>query len=378
MEIFCRPEVQHYYNYNEPSAAKMLEQVYRQIVDKKNTAHMRRFFDLKTLAQRLKKREYVETECVTKNGDWHRARLIAKRRDAQGNVTHALYVTLIINDEKQYQEHLVAQAEHANYENQSKTAFISQVAHDIRTPMNSIFGFLEIAEANINDLEKLRYSLGKIRIASEFLKDLVSDVMDISRTETNLLTLQPAAMDLTKTLDEFIISVQNAKSGKQQIFRANTRSILHDRIVVDALRLKQIYANVLSNAIKYTPDGGIIDFTVYQEPSQIPGCVRLISVITDTGIGISEEFMSKMFTKFERGTDTRINAVSGYGLGLTIVKYLVDEMGDTIAVKSQPGEGSTFTITLEVPYLEESRTVEISEPAVDYRRCQRWFQGYYR
>lgn len=350
--ISCREQIRYYYN-DDPSAAQMLEAVCVRIVDSKHYERMRRFFDLSTLAQRLRDREFVETECITKEGTWHRVRLIVKRRDDAGCVTHVLYVTQIINDEKLYEEHLLAKAEYAELANQTKSSFISQVAHDIRTPMNSIFGFLEIAEANLGNWDKVKYSLEKIRVAGEFLKDLANDVLDLSRIEDGRVKLQPEEVNISHLLEEVTVSMQNAKFGKKQIFCSNIHDILYDWIIVDALRLKQIYTNVLSNAIKYTPDGGTIEFNVYQEEITDSREVCLVATISDTGIGMSQEFMEKMYTKFERETDTRINKVSGYGLGLSIVKELVELMNGDIDVKSKPGEGTTFCIRLTFPYIEK-------------------------
>ncbi len=364
-KISCREEMRAYYDFHESSAEKLLSNLCNNIVDNKYIAQMHQFFDLSTLSWRLRNREFVETECITKYGNWHRIKMIVKRREKTGKVTCVLYVTQIIDDEKQMEEHLLAQAEHADYANQSKTAFISQVAHDIRTPMNTIFGFLEIAEANIQDPQKVQYSLEKIRTAGEFLKELVNEVLDITRMEDGRMTLQPEILNFSEMLDEFVVSMQNVKPEKKQTFHIDIHNISHEYIFADPLRLKQIYSNIISNAIKYTPDGGVIDFTVYQEEIPNSNCVRILASISDTGIGMSKEFMEKMFTKFERGTDTRINKVHGYGLGLSIVKQMIDLMGGTIDVKSKLGEGSTFTVTLEVPYIEQS-TTETNIPQVDY------------
>ena len=366
--ISCCDEIGYYYR-EIPSAEGMLTDVCERIVDEKYREQMHRFFDLTTLAQRLKEREFVETECITKAGVWHRARLIAKRRDERGVVTHVLYVTQIINDEKQYEEHLIAKAEYANQANQSKSGFISQVAHDIRTPMNSIFGFLEVAEANLDDPDKVRYSIGKIRTAGEFLKNLVNDVLDISRMEDGKVTLQPQKASLSQMLEDVRAPIQIAADEKQQIFRMDVQTIIHDQIEADFLRIMQIYINVLSNAVKYTPNGGIITFTVSQEEIPNEQKVRIVAQIADSGMGMSAELMQNMFNKFERGMDTRINKISGYGLGLTIVKQLVDLMGGTIDVHSQLGEGTSFCIRLDVPYVQKA-VIEAPQPKVDYgARC---------
>lgn len=363
IKVACQDSISYYYSDN-PSASGMLRELCDKVVAKKHYARMRSFFDLSTLAKRLREREFVEVECITKDGAWHRAKIIAKRRDENGNVIHVLYVTQIINDEKQYEEHLIAKAEYAEFVSQTKSTFFSQVAHDIRTPMNSLFGFLEIAEANLDDREKVQYSQEKIRNAGEFLKDLVNDVLDISRMEEGKLKLRPTETNLAKLLDEVAVSMQNAKFGKTQEFHVDIDDIPYKNVKIDALRLKQIYTNILSNAIKYTPDGGRIEFSVHEEKVPDGERVRIIAVIADNGIGMSEEFMKKMFDKYERGMDTRINKVSGYGLGLSIVKELVNLMDGTIEVESQLGKGSAFRVQIEAPYIEE--TEQEVEADVDY------------
>lgn len=352
-QIFCREDVEHYYRYNESKASKLLQLMCEKNVDEKYKPQMRRFFNFDTIKERLRDSDFVEAEFITNKRKWHRVKIIARKRDENGKVTNVLYVTEIIDDEKQFEAHLVAKAEHAEYANRSKTDFISQVVHDIRTPMNSIFGFLEIAEANINNADKVKYTLGKIRVAGEFLKDLANDVLDITRMEDGRLTLHPVEFSLSEMFDEFIVSIQNAKFGKEQIFHSNIHDIMHDQIVADSLRLKQIYTNVATNSIKYTPNGGVIQLEVYQEETGRDGYVRVVVIITDTGMGMSEEFMEKMFSKFERETDTRINKISGYGLGLPIVKQLVDIMQGEINVKSKLGEGTEFCIKLELPYTQQ-------------------------
>lgn len=366
--ISCRDVIRHYYNMEELSASKMLGEVCEKIVADEYILRMSRFFDIRTAAERLHDREFTEAECITKEGNWHRARLIVRSRDEAGNVTHILYVTQIIDAEKEFEERLRARAEDADFANQAKTDFISKVAHDIRTPMNSIFGFLEIAEANLGDWDKVQYSLEKIRSAGEFLKDLVNDVLDISHMEKGMVKLCPEVINFTDMMEEFAVSMQNAKFDKAQQFDFEIKDVVHNWILADPLRLRQIYSNVLSNAIKYTPDGGHIEFRLYQERLPQPDQVRVTAVIADDGIGMSEEFMKKMFNKFERATDTRVNTVSGYGLGLAIVKQLVNLMNGSMEVKSSPGEGTTVWIQLDFPCVpepaEESDSLEKTDSAV--------------
>lgn len=360
-QISCNEQIQYYYN-GDSSAQRMLQAVCDNIVSHKHQRRMREFFNLHTLPQRLAENDTVEAECVTRKGTWHRARFIVRRRDGRGHATHVLYLTQIINDEKHYEQFLIERAEDADYANRAKTNFVSQVAHDIRTPMNSIFGFLEIAQANLDDMEKVRYSLEKIRTSGEFLKSLVDDVLDVSRMEQGKMTLQPEKRDIRKVLEEFAASITNARFGKKQDIVIDLRPMRHPYLLVDDMRLRQIYSNLLTNAIKYTPDGGKITFTVCQEEAQEAGKVCLVAHISDNGVGMSEAFMKRMFTKFERGTDTRINKVSGYGLGLSIVKQIVEMMGGTVSAESKLGRGTTFHVRLDLPYVEQIRQEPETSP----------------
>lgn len=362
--IACNDEVIQYYDANEKSASKALNNVCENAVAERFVARMRRFFDLKTLTARLQYKDAIETECVIKDGNWHRARFIAKRRNEKGEVISVLYVTQVIDEEKKYQERLLSRVESANLANRAKTEFISQVAHDIRNPMNAMLGFLEIAKANSSDEETVTYALEKMYQAGNFLKELISDVLDIAKMESNKVQLQPTTMSLKTFFDEIYEAVENERNKGNYKIRFET-DFPYDLVVADRLRLKQIYTNILSNAIKYTPAGGTIEVIASEEKIPNQERVCLCVEIKDTGIGMSEEFMEKMFNEYERAVDTRINEVSGYGLGLAIVKRLVDLMDGTMDVKSRLGEGTAFKVCLEVPYIQNEVDEEISHE-VDY------------
>lgn len=367
IQILCNDKIKYYYSSN-PSANEMLSEVCKKIVSPKHYERMQSFFDLKTLSERLKERDFVEEECITKNGVWHRARMIVKRRNKNGIATNVLYVTQIINDEKHYEEHLIAKAEYADLANRTKNSFISQVAHDIRTPMNSILGFLEIAESKLKkqEYDDVYYNLDKIRSSGEFLKNLVNDILDISRIEEGKFVLQPEPVKLSDMLENIKTNIQLASNKKEHTFNMEVYNICHNTIVTDVLRFMQIYTNILTNAIKYTPAGGTIGLTVFQEEIPSSDKVCTVAKISDTGIGMTEEFMKNMFNAFERATDTRINKVSGYGLGLTIVKQFIDMMGGSINAESELGKGTTFTVKLETAYLDEKATDAASNKETDY------------
>lgn len=368
-KIVCQEEVSRYYHEEERSAAKQLSRICDETIAPKFADRMRRFFDLKTLSKRLRDVDFTEEECMIKDGNWHRVQFVVKRRDEQGNAIDVLYSTQMIDEEKNYQERLLAQLEHANYANEAKTDFISQVSHDIRTPMNAISGFLDIAQANLDDKEKLNYALNKIRISGDFLKKLTDDVLDVTRMESGRMPFRPEQTDIKQLLDDIAVTMSNAKFGKKHKFVFDFSDIRYNTVILDPLRVKQVYSNILSNAIKYTPNGGTISFSVSQEEIPDSEQIRLVARISDTGIGMSDEFMEKMFVKFERATDTRINKTSGFGLGLSIAKQLVELMDGTLEVQSKVDEGTTVCIRLNVPCLknaEDQTQIHQSDHAI---RC---------
>lgn len=356
-QLLLQDEVKHFYN-NSKYATEEIEHLYENYIVPEHYEKMKAFSNLTTLKERMKNKDSIEAECMTVDGNWYRTRFIAKRRDENENLSHVLYVTQMISDEKNREERLISMAEAANEANAAKTEFVSKVAHDIRTPMNSLYGFLQLAEANINNPLKVGYSLEKIRVAVDFLKELVNDVLDISKMENNKLTLNNKNLSVKKLFEELPSSMGGSDFGKKLKFNYNIHNIICNSVMGDSLRLKQIYTNILSNAVKYTPDGGKVDFEVYEEASKKDDYVILVVKVSDTGIGMSEDFMEKMFSKFERATDTRLNSVSGYGLGLSIVKQLVDLMGGYIDVESELGKGTTFTVKIELQRVENEKENE--------------------
>ena len=305
------------------------------------------FFDLSTLADRLAKEETIAAEYLATDGNWHTARFIVKRRNPDGRVTHVLYVTRLISDAKRREQNWIAIAEEANKANEAKTEFISQIAHDIRTPLNAILGFLTITEAQLDDPEMVKYGLERIRTSGEFLLELVNNVLDLSRIENGRMKLQTTSVELKPLFDELAPAFETMKKTVSFHYEFHE----HDTkpVVADPLRLKQIFTNLLSNAMKYTPDGGDVYLEADAAPSSRADHVVLSALVRDTGIGMSEDYMKTMYSKFSRETDSRINKVSGYGLGLSIVKQLTDLMDGTIQVQSAVGQGTSFRLRFEFP-----------------------------
>ena len=228
-----------------------------------------KFFDLSTLPIRLRQEETLAIEYLAKDGNWHLARFIVKRRNNEGEVTNVLYVTRLISDQKRRERNWISAAKEAERANQAKSDLLSRMAHDIRTPLNAIMGFCDIASSSVNDPQKVSDSLEHIRIAGSYLQQLVNDILDIAAIENHHLQLHPAPMQLSSVYD-LLSSIFTQMAEKKQIqleFR------LHDldtnNLMADELRLRQIYANLLSNAIKYTPDGGHVTFELFLNSPEI-------------------------------------------------------------------------------------------------------------
>ena len=243
----------------------------------------------------------------------------------------------------------------AEYANKAKTDFLSTMSHDIRTPMNAIIGLTAIAEKNIGDRESTEESLRKISLAGNHLLTLINDILDISKVESGKLKLSPLTFSIVETVENLVNISQPMIKEKNLEFFFHINRFEKEYLYADQLRLNQIYINILSNAIKYTEPGGRISVDLSEEDSTKPDHVRLTYIVSDTGIGMSREFIETMYEPFSRQVDSRINSIQGTGLGLAITKQMVELMGGTIDCQSRPGEGTTFTVVLDIPVAERQR-----------------------
>lgn len=191
-------------------------------------------------------------------------------------------------------------------------------------------------------------------LASNHLLTLINDILDISKVESGKLTLSPQTFSIVETVDNLMNLSQPMVKEKNLDFAFRISGMDKEYLYADQLRLNQIYINLLSNAIKYTEPGGSVSVDMKEEPSQKPGCVKLTYIVSDTGIGMSPEFMETMlYQPFSRQTDSRVNSIQGTGLGLTITKKMVDLMEGTIDCQSEEGKGTTFTVSLDIPLAEQ-------------------------
>ena len=233
--------------------------------------------------------------------------------------------------------------------NKAKTDFLSTMSHDIRTPMNAIVGLTTITEKNLDDKELVKENLRKITLANNHLLTLINDILDISKVESGKINLSPQSFSLVQTVENLVNISQPMIKEKNIDFNFRISRIEKEYLYADQLRLNQIYINILSNAIKYTEPNGSVNVDLKEEASEKENCVKLTYKVSDTGIGMSKEYMENMYQPFTRQTDSRVNSIQGTGLGLTITKRMVDLMGGTIECESTMGVGTTFTITLDIP-----------------------------
>ena len=237
----------------------------------------------------------------------------------------------------------LAVAEHANH---AKTAFLNNMSHDIRTPMNAIVGFTALAASHIDNKEQVQDYLGKISVSSQHLLSLINDVLDMSRIESGKVTIEESDVHLPDVIHDLRTIIQSNVTAKQLELFIDTQDVVHEDIVTDKLRLNQVLLNILSNAIKFTPAGGTISFRVIEKPSPVADLANFEFRIKDNGIGMSEEFQKTIFEAFTRERTSTVSGIQGTGLGMAITKNIVDMLGGVITVNSEEGKGSEFVVEL--------------------------------
>lgn len=244
--------------------------------------------------------------------------------------------------------------------NQAKSEFLSNMSHDIRTPMNSIVGMTAIARSNIDDQEHVQNCLKKIAISSKHLLGLINDILDMSKIESGKMTLNIEQISLREILNGIATIVQPQMKTKKQKFDIYIHDIITESVYCDSVRLNQVLLNLLSNAIKFTSEEGMIEIALSQvESPKGENFVRNIIQVKDNGIGMSKEFLPTIFDSFIREDNARVHKTEGTGLGMAITKYIVDAMNGSIEVESEKGKGTTFTITLDL-----EKALEIEEEMI--------------
>ena len=278
--------------------------------------------------------------------------LLQKARKAEAAARKAA------SDTQELNAKLQVAVEKAETANRAKSTFLSNMSHDIRTPMNAIIGFTTLALSNIDDTDRVKDYLGKTLASSNHLLSLINDVLDMSRIESGKIHLEEVEVNLSDVLHDLKTIVSGQIYAKQLELYMDVMDVTDEDVYCDKTRLNQILLNLLSNAIKFTPAGGTVSVRVRQLAGQVRGCGQYEFRIKDNGIGMSPEFAKKIFEPFERERTSTVSRIQGTGLGMAITKNIVDMMGGTIEVQTAQGKGTEFTVCVPMRAQTEQRPVE--------------------
>lgn len=258
----------------------------------------------------------------------------------------------IVREEKAQKKELEKAKRDAEAANSAKTTFLSNMSHDIRTPMNAILGYTNLIDPNNVDPIKINDYLFKIKQSGEYLLDIINNILEVSKIDSGKATIDECFTDLYDDNNNVMNLLKEEADRKNITFKAKMQ-IVHRYVFADMVKIREINMNIFSNAIKYTPNGGNISMYFREEKSDRPGYAKYVNVISDDGIGMSREYITHLFDSFSRERNSTESKIGGTGLGMSIVKKLVDLMGGTIEVESEPGKGTTFTVTMEHRIIDE-------------------------
>ena len=311
----------------------------------------------KNFLERLHRGEQREWDAAymhqeTKELRWFH--IVAMGSDVAGRTKYILVMSDRTAD-KQINQALSDAVAAAETANRAKSTFLSNMSHDIRTPMNAIIGFTTLALSNIDDKDRVKDYLAKTLASSNHLLSLINDVLDMSRIESGRVTLETKPVYLPDLVHDIRDIVQSNIVAKRLSLFIDTIDVVDEQVIADPMRLNQILLNILSNAVKFTPTDGMVSLRIVEKPTAPKGYADYEFHIRDNGIGISEEFRKHIFEQFSREETSTVSKTQGTGLGMSITKSLVDMMGGTITVESEPGKGSEFVVALRFPVSGEKQ-----------------------
>lgn len=261
-------------------------------------------------------------------------------------------------------------AEAAQAANKSKTSFLFNMSHDIRTPMNAIIGFANLAQNAKCSTEQMHSYLSKILVASQHLLSLINDILEMSRIESGKVTLEPAPTSWSEMMQELQTIMQEQIESKKQSFTISIAPLTHDYVMIDKLRMEQVLVNLVSNASKYTPEHGSIRVELAQYPAAKPNHALYKLSVIDDGMGMSEDFVKKIFSPFERANSTTVSKIQGTGLGMSITKSIVDLANGTIDVKSKLGEGTEIIVAFTLCLCTNAEIATLNAKQLDKQQAQ--------
>ena len=306
------------------------------------------FFDFDTIAKRLEGRNSLSYSFERIDGVWMLAMVVSQKVDEFGHVISILIAIRDFTEEKKReleQEEALRQAKiKAEKANEAKSMFLFNMSHDIRTPMNAIVGYSQLMKKELSDPKLLHYQ-EMIEQSSQLLLSIINNVLDMARVESGKMELDEN-YDVVGNVSQLVCGAFEAEALRKRIELNRNVSVQHKNIMVDTTKMQEILSNLISNAIKYTPEEGRVTIDVKELPYDREGYTLIQTKITDTGIGMSEDFLPSLFELFTRERNTTMSKIPGTGLGMAIVKNFVDLMDGSIEVESELGNGSTFTITI--------------------------------
>ena len=330
------------------------------------------FFDIQTMAARLHNKESMSSEFKKKDGSWFLSMVVPQSYDKNGNVTSVLFANRDVTDEKlrelKQEEELREAKLKAECANKAKSSFLLNMSHDIRTPMNAIIGYAELASRHLQETDKLGRYLEEIQICGKELLSMLGNVLDLARIENNKVEMEYTVSNVHECFENCVIMFQQQAESKNQTISL-TEQIMYPYVYMDEPHLSEVCLNIISNAIKYTNTGGWISCNVVQKSCEKEDWCNMIISITDNGIGMSEEFQKRVFETFERERNTTSSHIEGSGIGMGITKKLVELMDGTIEVKSKQGKGSTFTVTIPCRKASEDDSLVKKNSNLSNKNC---------
>jgi signal transduction histidine kinase/CheY-like chemotaxis protein len=314
---------------------------------------LKQFLSLENINEKLRTETVIERRCkgLNDDGTYDTCLLTITGIDYRFNqpISAAFAfrsIEAILRQEQAQRELLEISAKQAEAASLAKTDFLSNMSHDIRTPMNAILGMTDIAKLHIDDKGRVEDCLNKITLSGKHLLRLINGVLDVSKIESGKITLEAAEFNIIDTLNNLTLLFEGQMANKNLAYSMDYSAIQHKMVVGDEQRLSQIFINIVGNAVKFTPEGGEISVTAVEKDISLSDRVCFNFIFKDNGIGMEPEFVEKIFEPFARAKDSRTNKIEGAGLGMTISVNIARLMGGDIYVESTPGKGSKFTVSV--------------------------------
>ena len=320
------------------------------LIDPEYSEEFEKFVDFDTVEERLKDQVCLSFTAKRRDGGFSLFLIIPQKYDESGRLLNVIIclrdVTKQMQQEEKTLDELSKALESAEEANKAKTVFLSNMSHDIRTPMNAIVGFSSLAADNIDDREKVIDYLQKIGTSSDHLLSLINDILDMSRIESGTVKVERNEIDILQTIDDVCKITGESFRTKGINLSVNTEGVVHKDAITDKLRLDQVLLNIVGNACKFTPEGGDVSITVTEGNAANREHAMYCFVIKDNGIGMSEEYLDHIFESFSRERTVTESGIEGSGLGMAITKNIVDLLGGEINVSSVKGKGTEFTVNI--------------------------------